>query len=81
MIEVRTDIVPFGIEEARHTIGMLWIINVKGGNGEVADYEWRLVADGTTYVGKIEGYRRKENDSFTLIKLALEQLDEQRKGG
>jgi len=71
MLRVTLEIVPFGIESVKRTIGTLEISNV-GGNHKVGSYSVTATdRDGGKHFAQIERYRRGRG-GWNLVKKALQ---------
>ena len=78
MIRVTVELVPFGIEESKKTIGIMNIANDGTGDRLTGNYEARLEDDaGTEATVMVKGHKRGDG-VWTLIRRALTLAAEQR---
>ncbi|WP_285908114.1 hypothetical protein [Pseudodesulfovibrio pelocollis] len=76
MLRVNMEIVPFGEEERKYSIGVMEIGNI-GSQNDVANYVVQL--DGND-IGKIEDFRR-DRGAWDLVRLAIELLPQENRKG
>lgn len=74
MLRVTLEIVPFGIEERKRTIGTMKIGNV-GGNHATGDYEVTRITDDKVDTCGIHSFERRRR-AWALVMEALKVLEE-----
>ena len=76
MIRVTVEIVPFGIEGEKHTIGTAEITNLRTGNWETGNYEAHLVErmEDEPITVPVTGFKRLESNAWELLYQVLNQV-------
>jgi hypothetical protein len=70
MIEIKMDLVPFGIMKPRR-LGYIKIWNDATGTKEIGNYKYRIEDGDTKIEGTIKDFKRLEQNAFHLLKIAL----------
>jgi len=73
MIEVKIDLVPFGIYSSTRQIGFIKIVNDATGNAEIGNYKYELRDDRDNIIlsGEYKGFKRA-GGIFLLLKEILD---------
>jgi hypothetical protein len=77
MIRVNVELVPFGVEDKKHTIGTLSIINDKSGTKESGNYKYTIThkdikGNEKSATGTLKGWSRAKN-VWQLIQVIVEK--------
>jgi hypothetical protein len=67
MLRITVELVPFGKEEYKRTLGGLEITNDGTGTYAVGNYKYKILDDTSTIKGKLKGHNRMQS-VFHLIK-------------
>ncbi len=72
MLEIKIDLIPFGVEKFRKTLGTVKIINTGGGR-PTGNYRYILedVASNDITEGKLKGFQRLKYNAFHLLRDVL----------
>jgi len=72
MIEVKIDMVPFGVEKNRNQIGYIKIWNDATGDSEIGNYGYRIIAESgkVKKEGKYKNFQRNKG-IFELLQAIL----------
>lgn len=77
MLEIRIDLVPYGRESGRRELGRLRIVNDGTGDYLIGNYtvnaEVHHIPD-RVWLGRVEGFERRDRDVLDLLRLALNAL-------
>lgn len=72
MLVVKLELWPFGDEKSAAEIGRAEIVNVTPGDGDTADYEYKVFDDeGNMAAGKVSGWWRKHNPAWHLVQRVI----------
>jgi len=73
MIEVKINLVPFGMREGERQIGYIKLCNDGTGNTEFGNYRYEISDDsGVVISGSLRGFKRERN-IFHLLKEVLDK--------
>ena len=74
MIDINLDIVPFGFESQRRSIGRIQVINTGTGTKEFGNYKIVITDKGQNYTFFLDKFKR-DLGIFVLLELALEKYN------
>jgi len=70
MLRITIDLIPYGDEKLRRTIGTATIVNDLTGNINDGNYEYTIQSDSNCFSGEINKFKR-EKGAWSLLKEVL----------
>jgi len=71
MLEIKIDLVPFGREAGRRTIGTVRIANDGTGDGVMGNYKYTLADEAAEITGELKKFKRIKGNAFHLLRDVL----------
>jgi len=68
MLEVKIDLVPFGMERLRRTIGIIELVNDGTGDTDTGNYKYTIKDKTGSIKGEYKGFKRIKQNAFHLLR-------------